>query len=62
MTMSSEERKFNPGELYWSLVEPVWDEIEIYQGPEEFAVRRNAGIAVTTNATSVRLNQALGHD
>jgi hypothetical protein len=47
--MSSEEREFNPGELYWSLVEPVWDEIEIYQSPEEFArtfarVPRPAGL------------------
>jgi hypothetical protein len=47
--MSSEERGSNPGKRYWSLVEPVWDEIEIYQGPEEFArtfaaVPRPAGL------------------
>jgi len=35
--MSSEEKEFSPGDLYWGLVEPVWDEIEIYEGPEEFA-------------------------
>jgi len=35
--MNSEERGSSPGEQYWTLVEPVWDEIEIYQGPEEFA-------------------------
>jgi hypothetical protein len=35
--MSSDERKFNPGEPYWSPVEPVCDEIEICQNPEEFA-------------------------
>lgn len=48
--MSSEEgRESNPGEPYWSLVEPVWDQIEIYQGPEEFTrtlatVSRPAGL------------------
>jgi hypothetical protein len=25
-----------PGELYWSLVEPIWDEISIYDGEEVF--------------------------
>ena len=35
--MSSERAESNPGELYWSLVETVWDDIEIYKGPEEFA-------------------------
>ena len=35
--MSSEEREFSPGDQYWSLVEPVGDVIDIYQGPEEFA-------------------------
>ena len=24
------------GELYWSVVEPVWDDIDIYEGPERF--------------------------
>src|SRR5580704_9011076 len=47
--MSSEERELNPGEQYWSMVEPVWDDIEIYQGPEEFVrtfakVPRPAGL------------------
>ena len=47
--MSSERREFNPGELYWSLVEPISDKIEIYEGPEEFAcafagVPRPAGL------------------
>jgi hypothetical protein len=47
--MNSQEQKSDPGNLYWSLVEPVWDEIEIYQGPDEFvrtfaAVPRHAGL------------------
>jgi len=49
MTMTSEEREFRPGQLYWSVVEPIWDEIEIYLGPEEFgrtfaSVSRPAGL------------------
>lgn len=35
--MSSQEQEESPGSLYWSLVEPVWDEIEIYEGAEKFA-------------------------
>lgn len=47
--MSSEEQESNPGQQYRSLVEPVWDDIDIYQGPEEFArsfarVPRPAGL------------------
>jgi hypothetical protein len=47
--MSSEEPEFGSGQLYWSLIEPVWDEIEIYSGPEEFSrtfagVPRSAGL------------------
>ena len=47
--MSSEKQEFSPGDLYWGLVEPVWEEIEIYEGPEEFArtfarVSRPAGL------------------
>ena len=25
-----------PGELYWSLVDPIWDRVSIYDGPEVF--------------------------
>src|SRR2546428_5812727 len=25
-----------PGELYWSYVEPIWDRVSIYDGPEVF--------------------------
>lgn len=25
-----------PGERYWSLVEPIWDSINIHDGPDEF--------------------------
>jgi hypothetical protein len=52
--MSSEEQESNPGQQYRSLVEPVWDDIDIYQGPEEFArsfarVPRPAGLLFATH-------------
>jgi Domain of unknown function (DUF4375) len=41
--MSSEQPESASGQQYWGLVEPVWDEIEIYSGPEEFS-RTFAGV------------------
>jgi hypothetical protein len=32
---------------YWSLVEPVWDAISIYDGPEEFLAQFGAANAVS---------------
>jgi hypothetical protein len=34
------------GETYWAVVEPVWEKIDIYEGPETF-VRTYAGAAKT---------------
>jgi hypothetical protein len=30
------KKKLQPGELYWELVDPVWDSINIYDGPRVF--------------------------
>ena len=28
-----------PGEIYWSVIEPIWDSISIYDGPEVFLLQ-----------------------
>jgi Domain of unknown function (DUF4375) len=30
------KREYEPGEVYWSLVEPFWGKISIYDGAEQF--------------------------
>jgi Domain of unknown function (DUF4375) len=35
--MHTEQKE--PGEVYWSVIEPIWDSISIYDGPEVFLLQ-----------------------
>jgi len=41
--------EMEPGKEYWSLVEPIWDEVSVYDGPELFLRRFEAAPEAARN-------------